>query len=100
MYTTLIALLFAAIYFFGIGFLKTMIDIYMKPAIDTLKGASAYSAQGFTWFISLVLINIIVLIFIIGFYYYKTKYSVGPPGPRGFDGLQGPSSPDCKVCDK
>jgi hypothetical protein len=100
MYTTLIALLFAAAYFFGIGFIKTMIDMYMKPAINSLKGSSAYSASGFTWFISLVLINIIVLTFIIGFYYYKTKYSVGPPGPRGYTGEQGPNAPNCEVCDK
>lgn len=100
MYTTLIALLFASLYFFGLGFLKTMIDIYMKPTIDTLKGASAYSSQGFTWFISLVLINIFILIFIIWFYYYKSKYSVGPPGPRGYEGTRGLNSPDCKVCNK
>lgn len=100
MYTTLIALLFATLYFFGIGFIKTMIDMYIKPTVNTLTNSSAYSAYGFTWFISLFLINIIILIFIIGFYYYKKHYSLGPSGPRGFSGQQGFNSPNCEVCNK
>jgi len=93
MYTTIIAIFIALFYYFGSGFINTIYNA--SPSINVKIN---YSSIGFTWFISLLIVNVIILIFIIGFYYYKQNTSNGPTGPRGLPGIQGYSSPDCHVC--
>ena len=45
--------------------------------------------KGYAWFFGLVIVNLIITAFTIGFYYYKTRINVGPPGVRGYPGQDG-----------
>lgn len=98
MYITVIAIFIAIIYFFGIGMISTIYNNYLIPSVKSLN--IHYESSGFMWFISILLVNILILIFIIGYYHYKMKYSVGPAGPRGFTGENGMSGGNCEMCDK
>jgi hypothetical protein len=51
--------------------------------------------KAFMWFSSLLLINLAILLFIIGFYYYKISASPGAVGPRGYPGSTGLPAPPC-----
>jgi hypothetical protein len=54
-------------------------------------GQSSKINQGYIWFIGLLILNITILIFIIGFYYYKSGQTGKPgiDGDRGFPGQSG-----------
>ena len=63
---------------------------------DTIKimlatMTSSNLENGYLWFFCLVGINIIVVSFIYGFYYYKINQEGkrGPDGKIGFSGIQG-----------
>ena len=48
-------------------------------------------STGNIWFVGLLILNIVLIAFIYGFYYYKST-SIGPqgqPGNRGFPGKEG-----------
>jgi hypothetical protein len=47
--------------------------------------------NGYLWFFSLLIINLIVIAILVGFYYYKKnqKGNPGLQGPPGFPGQQG-----------
>jgi hypothetical protein len=45
--------------------------------------------KGYAWFFGLVIVNLIITAFIVGFYYYKTRMARGLPGLRGYPGQDG-----------
>jgi hypothetical protein len=73
-------------------------------AFDTFIGVSSFMTisnkylAGQKWFISLLLVNIVLLIFTIGYYYYK-KDDTGYKGADGYAGLSGDSGEGCQICD-
>ena len=96
MYITVIAILITIIYFYGIGFINTIINSNIKPGLLEIK--TQFSSIGLYWFISILIVNLLILIFIVGYYYIKKNYSLGPTGPRGFEGEKGFDASDCKIC--
>jgi hypothetical protein len=45
--------------------------------------------KGYAWFFGLVIVNLIITAFIVGFYHYKTRMARGLPGLRGYPGPDG-----------
>ena len=66
--------------------IKMMISNVVSTKMDT----------GFIWFITLVIINIVLLIFIYLFTYLKTNES-GPVGAGGLKGFPGQEGDGCKI---
>jgi hypothetical protein len=56
-------------------------------------------AVGNKWFFSLLIVNIIIFIFIVMFYYVK-KDTPGYSGASGYNGLPGDNGDVCKICVK
>lgn len=90
MYIIFAAILFAIIFYFW-NAIKT---IFMATVMNNSGGISP---QGFIWFGSLVLLNVVIFGFIIWFYYY-IKDMPGPVGKPGYPGLPGDDAKDCKTC--
>lgn len=71
------------IFLFG-STLLSMIKNYVTNSSPTVK-------IGNVWFVGLLLINVIIIIFICGFYYYKSNEigQHGLTGDKGFAGYEG-----------
>ena len=89
MYTILILAVIFAIVFYSWTALKNMVSL-------TIFSNTNVTPQGFMWFGSILLINIVILAFIIWFYYY-VRDRPGPVGKRGFPGQSGDDAHDCIV---
>jgi hypothetical protein len=89
MYIIFAAILFAIIFYFW----SAIKNIFTA----TIMSSSGVTSQGFIWFGSLVLLNVVIFGFIIWFYYY-IKDMPGPVGKPGYPGLQGDDAKDCKTC--
>lgn len=61
----------------------------IKVMLKTMTSSNL--ENGYLWFFCLLGINIIVIAFIFGFYYYKINQEgkKGPDGVNGFPGLEG-----------
>jgi len=72
-----------------IFFWQTIYTVISSYASNSLK--SSNSIIGNMWFICLLIINLCLIIFIYGFYYYKvnTPGNTGNYGDKGFDGERG-----------
>ena len=93
---TSVAILITLSYFF----LATFGNVFYNIFIEKTKALKLnINKTGTMWFIGLILINLCILGFIIGFYYYKTKYSIGPLGPRGYPGQPGFEGIDEEGCE-
>ena len=53
---------------------------------------------GNIWFVALLIMNVVLITFIIGFYYYKSTLP-GPEGPTGDKGFQGRPGKACEIKD-
>ena len=86
----LIALLFAVI-FYSFSSIRYII----KSIFDGT--GNLYNVNSYAWFWSLIIINLIILIFIYGYSWYKKNYAIGDIGQLGFRGLPGQSARDCII---
>ena len=72
-------------------------------SFDTFIGVSQFMTvsnkylAGQKWFISLLLVNLVIISFVIGYYYYK-KDEIGYKGIDGYDGLPGDPGENCQIC--
>jgi hypothetical protein len=89
MYIIISAISFAII-FYSWTTLKNILTV-------TIFSNTNIAPQGFMWFGSILLINIIIFAFIIWFYYYILNRP-GPVGKRGFPGQPGDNARDCQTC--
>ncbi len=89
MYIIIFAVIFAII-FYSWTTLKNIVTV-------TIFSNTNVTPQGFMWFGSLLLLNIVIFAFIIWFYYY-IRDRPGPVGRPGFPGNAGEDTPDCKTC--
>ncbi len=84
----LLAVAFTIIWF-SIGTIRTLLNSVLSSR------AFQANTSAFMWFFSLLALNLIIMAFIIGFYYYKISGSPGALGPKGYPGQLGESSPPC-----
>jgi glucan phosphoethanolaminetransferase (alkaline phosphatase superfamily) len=89
MYIIFGAILFAIAYYFS--------NIIRNIFTTTVTDSKTISRQGFIWFGSILMINLIVLVFIVWYYYY-IRDKPGAVGKQGFPGLPGNNAKDCKTC--
>jgi hypothetical protein len=89
MYIIIAAIIFAIV-FYSWTTIKNVLSI-------TIFSNTNITPQGFMWFGSILLINIIIFAFIIWFYYY-IRDRPGPVGRQGFPGQSGDDANDCKTC--
>ncbi len=89
MYIIIAAFIFAIV-FYSWTTIKNVLSI-------TIFSNTNITPQGFMWFGSILLINIIIFAFIIWFYYY-IRDRPGPVGRQGFPGQSGDDAKDCKTC--
>ena len=89
MYIIIAAFIFAIV-FYSWTTIKNVLSI-------TIFSNTNITPQGFMWFGSILLINIIIFAFIIWFYYY-VRDRPGPVGRQGFPGQSGDDAKDCKTC--
>ena len=54
-------------------------------------------AMGNKWFFSLLIVNLVILIFVISFYYIK-KDTPGYNGAMGYSGIAGDAGEECEIC--
>ncbi len=69
-----------------------IIILFWETIMNLVKTMSNSSLQnGYLWFFSLVIINIILISIILGYYYYVTTNpgDAGIPGPTGLPGQPG-----------
>jgi len=69
-----------------------IIILFWETIITLVKTISNSNLQnGYLWFFSLLIINVILISIILGYYYYLTNNSgaVGVPGQTGFPGQPG-----------
>lgn len=92
---TSIAVLITIAYLFFSTFSNVFYNIFIEKTKDLKLNINK---TGTIWFIGLIIINIVILTFIIGFYYYKTNYAIGILGPRGYPGQQGIDGIDEEGC--
>ena len=87
----LAAILFTIV-FYSIGKIGYIINFIkgLTPTQGTL--------YGFMWFFSILFINLILIAYTIGYYYYAKKHSYGPSGPKGYPGKVGEET-ECLICD-
>ena len=85
-----LALLFAVIFY---SF--SSIRYIVKSIFD--GSGNLYNVNSYAWFWSLIIINLIILIFIYSYTWYKNNYSVGNMGEAGFKGLPGQPAKDCII---
>jgi hypothetical protein len=79
--------IFAIFLVLGLLFWSTI-----QTAVKTMSNSNL--SNGYLWFFSLLIINIIVLSVIIGYYYYITSKS-GNQGLQGDPGFPGQSGDEC-----
>ncbi len=84
----ILAAIFAVLWFAGDAVRLTFGTVYQYAG-------QTIGTKAFMWFSSLLLINLAILIFIIGFYYYKISATPGASGPRGYPGLPGIDAGPC-----
>ena len=83
-------IIIASIAFAVIWFIVSIGWNLVKSVYPTAPSALKFdNNKGYAWFFGLVIVNLIITAFIIGFYYYKTRVSKGQPGPRGYPGQPG-----------
>ena len=85
------------------GTIIVLIIVMFGSSIVTMVKANTSSSSpnnklGNIWFISLLLINLCVIIFIYTFYYYKITDS-GKLGPTGNKGYKGDDCENCMIPD-
>jgi hypothetical protein len=85
-----IALLFAVIFY---SF--SSIRYIVKSIFD--GSGNLYNVNSYAWFWSLLIINLIIIIFIYGYSWYKNNYSLGDMGQPGFRGVPGKQAKDCII---
>ena len=69
-----------------------LIIMFWETIITLVKTMSNSNLQnGYLWFFSLLIVNVIIISIILGYYYYLTiqKGPEGIPGPTGFPGQPG-----------
>lgn len=79
-------------YVIVISIFLVLIILFWDTIMTLVKTMSEPSLQnGYLWFFSLLLINVIVISIIIGYYYHLTNQTgaAGIPGLAGFPGQQG-----------
>lgn len=86
MFLLLSVIIILIIVFFG----HTLVNLL--SSINTV-GQSSKLNSGYLWFISLLILNVTILAFIIGFYYYKIN-TPGKSGISGEFGIPGESGDD------
>lgn len=80
-------IILASIAFAVIWFVVSIGWNLVKSVYPTSPSALTFNNnKGYAWFFGLVIVNLIITGFIIGFYYYKTRVSRGLPGLRGYPG--------------
>jgi hypothetical protein len=82
----------------AIGFTIVWFSIAsIRTLISSITASRTFQAntQAFMWFFSLLALNLVIMAFIIGFYYYKIRGSPGALGPKGYQGSMGESSQPC-----
>lgn len=89
MYIILAAIIFAIV-FYSWATIKNIVSV-------TIFSNTNITPQGFIWFGSILLLNIVIFGFIIWFYYY-IRDRPGPVGRQGFPGQPGDNAKDCKIC--
>ena len=83
-------IILASIAFAVIWFIVSIGWNLVKSVHPTTPSALTFNNnKGYAWFFGLVIVNLIITTFIIGFYYYKTRVSRGLPGLRGYPGADG-----------
>jgi len=72
-------------------FFDTIFSIIKSNVKATTNSTSSKTEIGNMWFVSLIIINLVLIIFTCAFYYYKsqTNGEVGPPGDKGNKGYEG-----------
>jgi hypothetical protein len=93
MYIIILTLLILVVFFFA-DTIRTMFSIYINPIRKMYFGSM--------WFICLLIINLILILFTIAFYYYiiYREGKKGLPGNKGFPGDIGDTCtiPDSGQC--
>lgn len=89
MYIILAAIVFAIV-FYSWTTLKNIVTV-------TIFSNTNITSQGFMWFASILLLNLVIFVGTIWFYYY-IRDRPGPVGKPGFPGQAGDNAPDCKIC--
>ena len=80
-------ILIAGIIFAVVWYFATIVINLIGSVKPTIPGTNLFvNVKGFAWFFALFIINIVIMGFIIGFYYYKKNNSYGPPGDSGYPG--------------
>jgi len=83
-------IILASIAFAVIWFMVSIGWNIVKSVHPTSPSALTFNNnKGYAWFFGLVIVNLIITAFIIGFYYYKTRVNSGLPGLRGYPGADG-----------
>jgi hypothetical protein len=62
------------------------------------SGANNAISTGNIWFVGLLIINVVLLVFVFSFYYYKSNIA-GKQGPIGNRGFEGPEGSGCAFDD-
>lgn len=89
MYIILFAVVFAIVFYLW-STIKNFVTV-------TVLSNTNITPQGFMWFGSLLLLNLVILGFVIWFY-YNTKNKPGSMGKKGVTGLPGDNARDCSTC--
>ena len=83
-------IILASVAFAVIWFIVSIGWNLVKSVHPTTPSALKFdNNKGYAWFFGLVIVNLIITAFIIGFYYYKTRVMRGLPGLRGYPGTDG-----------
>ncbi len=83
-------IILASIAFAAIWFIVSIGWNIVKSVYPTSPSALKFdNNKGYAWFFGLVIVNLIITAFIVGFYYYKTRVAIGLPGLRGYPGPAG-----------
>ena len=90
MYLIFSTVLIIVIFFFG----NTIISLIKSYSTNTNSNIKFCSF----WFISLLIINIILIVFIYAFYYYKID-TIGQKGLTGNKGFAGLDGEECIITD-
>lgn len=83
-------LIFAILFFSYSTIRNLVITIFSNKG--NLDGINTYM-----WFSSVVIINLLIILFIYLFSRYKSKYSLGDQGEKGFPGFVGEPGGDCYI---
>ncbi len=83
-------------------FLILVLYFYWSAIVDMFKRFNSTAPPSFSlgtpWFVSILIVNVIVLCFLLWFYYSKLgNGSEGKKGSMGTKGFQGQDGPGCIV---